>query len=89
VIFTKFDGLITTVYNQLRMKLGLKEAKKQAAEDAEQHYLDNFVKPLTETQFKPATYLQLKGRPIVFLCHYTTDVLVPQTCTRRQQAVLI
>jgi hypothetical protein len=76
VIFTKFDGLITTVFNQLRMNgIPVKAAKKQAAEDAEQDYLDNFVKPLTETQCQPAAYLRLKGRPIMFLCHYATDVL--------------
>ena len=47
----KFDGLVTTAYCELRdkEKLGIKEAKNQKFERAQEKLKTNFVEPLEAT----------------------------------------
>jgi hypothetical protein len=64
-IFTKFDGLVTTAYGELRNKekLSMKEAKKKKFERAEKELKTNFVEPLKATASQPLAYVRLDGKP--------------------------
>ncbi|KZP15289.1 hypothetical protein FIBSPDRAFT_750460, partial [Athelia psychrophila] len=59
VIFTKFDGLVTTSFNELRGHLGIKEARKQAPAAAEIKLHNLFKMPLDATKFPPTASLHL------------------------------
>ncbi|KZP15285.1 hypothetical protein FIBSPDRAFT_85292 [Athelia psychrophila] len=59
VIFTKFDGLVTTSFNELRGRLGIKEARKQAPAQAEIQLDTLFKKPLQASKFPPTASLHL------------------------------
>ncbi|KAI0256373.1 hypothetical protein BJV78DRAFT_460467 [Lactifluus subvellereus] len=60
-IFTKFDGLVTTAYGELRdkEKLGMKEAKNKKFERAQEMLKTNFVEPLQATASRPSAYVRL------------------------------
>jgi len=60
-IFTKFDGLVTSAYEELRHqeKLGMKEAKNKKLERAQEMLKTNFIKPLEATASRPSDYVQL------------------------------
>ena len=45
-IFTKFDGLVTMTYNELRKKQSIKEAKNKKVEIAESTLKTDFIDPL-------------------------------------------
>ncbi|KZP26972.1 hypothetical protein FIBSPDRAFT_328097 [Athelia psychrophila] len=59
VIFTKFDGLVTTSFNELCGHLGIKEARKQAPALAEIKLDTHFKKPLQASKFPPTASLHL------------------------------
>ncbi|KZP02825.1 hypothetical protein FIBSPDRAFT_845498 [Athelia psychrophila] len=61
VIFTKFDGLVTTSFNELRSRLSIKEARKQAPAQAEIKLDTLFKKPLQASKFPPTASLHLGG----------------------------
>ncbi|KZP26019.1 GTP-binding protein [Athelia psychrophila] len=60
VIFTKFDGLVTMAFNELRGHLSIKDARKQASAAAVIKLDDLFKKPLQASKFPPTTCLYLK-----------------------------
>ncbi|KAI0256725.1 hypothetical protein BJV78DRAFT_1116809 [Lactifluus subvellereus] len=64
-IFTKFDGLVTTAYGELRdkEKLSMKEAKNKKFERAQEMLKTNFVEPLQATASRPSAYVRLDGKP--------------------------
>lgn len=64
-IFTKFDGLVSTAFGDLRdkEKLSIKEAKKKKFERAQEMLKTNFVEPLQATAFRPSDYVRLDGKP--------------------------
>ena len=60
-IFTKFDGLVTATYNELREEFSIRKATNEKVEMAK-HKLDkNFIRPLMETRFRPSDHVQLDG----------------------------
>ena len=63
-IFTKFDGLVTTAFGELRGKEGLriKEANNKKFERAQEMLKTNFVEPLHATAFRPSDYVRLEGK---------------------------
>jgi len=63
-IFTKFDGLVTTAYSELRdkEKLSIKEAKNKKFERAQEMLKTNFVEPLEATASRPSDYVRLDGK---------------------------
>ena len=62
-IFTKFDGLVTTAYNELREEHGMsrREATKNMIKTAEDKLSQNFIQPLVVTTFAPSDYVRLDG----------------------------
>ena len=64
-IFTKFDGLVSTAYSELRdkEKLSIKEAKNKKFERAQEKLKTNFVEPLEATASRPSDYVRLDGKP--------------------------
>jgi len=58
-IFTKFDGLITTAYNELRKALSIKEAKNKRFEKAKEMLNANFIEPLMAAKFRPSDHVRL------------------------------
>ncbi|KAF8057009.1 hypothetical protein FPV67DRAFT_1529749 [Lyophyllum atratum] len=58
-IFTKFDGLVTTVFNNLRKGLGIREANNKKVQHAQEKLETNFVEPLMATKFHPSDHVQL------------------------------
>jgi len=60
-IFTKFDGLVTTAYNELRKHLGIKEAKNKRFGGAKDKLNANFIEPLMATKFRPSDHVRLDG----------------------------
>ena len=60
-IFTKFDGLVTTAYNELREEHGIREAIKNKVKTAEDMLNENFIKPLMATKFRPSDHVRLDG----------------------------
>ena len=64
-IFTKFDGLVSTAYGELRdkEKLSMKEAKNKKFERAQENLKTNFVDPLEATVSRPSDYVRLDGKP--------------------------
>lgn len=69
-IFTKFDGLVTMAFSELREELGIKEAKKKKFERAESTLKTNFVDPLMATGARPKDYVRLDGK----LVHMNRDI---------------
>jgi hypothetical protein len=64
-IFTKFDGLISTAYSELRDdEMDIPEAEEKAPQLAERMLNANFIQPLKTTQFQPKNYVCLKGEHI-------------------------
>ena len=63
-IFTKFDGLVTMTYNELRKKQSIKEAKNRKVEIAESTLKTDFIDPLVTMEFGPKDYVRLDGKPI-------------------------
>ena len=63
-IFTKFDGLVSTAYGELRdkEKLSMKEAKNKKFERALEKLKTNFVEPLDATASRPSDYVRLDGK---------------------------
>ena len=62
-IFTKFDGLVTMTYNELRKKQSIKEAKNRKVEIAESTLKTDFIDPLVTMEFGPKDYVRLDGKP--------------------------
>ena len=62
-IFTKFDGLVTMAYNELRKKQSIKEAKNGKSEMAENSLKSNFIDPLKAMTCGPKDYVRLDGKP--------------------------
>ena len=62
-IFTKFDGLITMAFNELRKKQSIKEAKNRKFEIAESTLKANFIDPLKAMTRGPKDYVRLDGKP--------------------------
>ena len=62
-IFTKFDGLITMAFNELREKQSIKEAKNKKFEMAESKLKTNFIDPLKAMTRGPKDYVLLDGKP--------------------------
>ena len=62
-IFTKFDGLITMAFNELREKQSIKEAKNKKFEMAESKLKTNFIDPLKAMICGPKDYVLLDGKP--------------------------
>jgi hypothetical protein len=61
-IFTKFDGLITKAYDQLRDKgISRKEATKRQIEEAREMLSTHFIQPLMSTKFHPTDWVQMNG----------------------------
>jgi len=63
-IFTKFDGLVTTAFNELRKErkeLNIKEAKDMRFGRAKEKLNTNFIEPLMATRFRPSDHLRLDG----------------------------
>ncbi|KAJ7110559.1 hypothetical protein C8R44DRAFT_634111 [Mycena epipterygia] len=59
-IFTKFDGLITKAFTQLKAEgLDRKEAKQRQTERAHEMLSTDFIKPLMSTTFRPSEYVQM------------------------------
>jgi len=59
-IFTKFDGLVTMAYNELRQKqVDIKEAKNKKLERAEGTLKINFIEPLIATASPPKDCVRL------------------------------
>jgi hypothetical protein len=64
-IFTKFDGLISTAYGELREDdVDITEAEEKAPQSAERMLNANFIQPLRATKFQPKKYVCLKGELI-------------------------
>ena len=67
-IFTKFDGLISTAYSELREdEIDIPEAENKAPHVAETMLNTNFIQPLRAVKFKPKNYVCLKGELIYFM----------------------
>ena len=62
-IFTKFDGLVTMAYNELRKKQSIKEAKNRKFEIAESILKANFIDPLKEMTRGPKDWVRMDGKP--------------------------
>ena len=64
-IFTKFDGLVSTAFGELRdkEKLSRKEAKDKKFERAREMLKTNFIEPLEATASRPSDYVRLDGKP--------------------------
>ena len=62
-IFTKFDGLVTMTYNELRKKQSIKEAKNRKLEIAESTLKTDFIEPLATMACGPKDYVRLDGKP--------------------------
>ena len=62
-IFTKFDGLVTMTYNELRKKKNIKEAKNKKVEIAESTLKTDFIDPLMAITCGPKDYVRLDGKP--------------------------
>ena len=62
-IFTKFDGLVTMTYNELRKKSSIKEAKNRKLEIAESTLKIDFIDPLVTMACGPKDYVRLDGKP--------------------------
>ena len=62
-IFTKFDGLVTTAYNELREEHGmsLREATKNKIKTAEDKLNKYFIQPLMATKFRPSGHVRVDG----------------------------
>ncbi|KDR79415.1 hypothetical protein GALMADRAFT_154320 [Galerina marginata CBS 339.88] len=61
-IFTKFDGLVTTAFNELRKEhkdIGIKEAKHKRFGRAKEKLNTNFIEPLMATKYQPSGHVQL------------------------------
>jgi len=64
-IFTKFDGLLTTAFSELRKEgLSIGRANNNKVDRANKKLNTNFVGPLMATKFRPSTHVQLAGRCI-------------------------
>jgi hypothetical protein len=64
-IFTKFDGLISTAYGELREDdLSIAEAEEKAPQLAEEKLNAAFIGPLEKTKFRPVAHVRLKGETI-------------------------
>ena len=68
-IFTKFDGLITMAFNELRKKQRIKEAKNRKFEVAESTLKTNFIDPLKEMARGPKDWVRLDGKPTRMKCN--------------------
>jgi hypothetical protein len=62
-IFTKFDGLVTNAFIELRKTLNLKEAKKKMLEMATEMLSTDFIEPLKVAASGPIAYVRLEGKP--------------------------
>ncbi|KDR79305.1 hypothetical protein GALMADRAFT_1233028 [Galerina marginata CBS 339.88] len=61
-VFTKFDGLVTTAFNELRKEhkdLGIKEAKNKRFARAKEKLNSDFIEPLMATKYQPSNHVQL------------------------------
>jgi hypothetical protein len=63
-IFTKFDGLVTTAFGELRHKekFSIQEARNRKFERAQEKLKTNFIEPLQVTASRPADYVRLDGK---------------------------
>ena len=64
-IFTKFDGLLTTAFSELRKEgLSIGKANSNKVNRANKKLNTNFIGPLMATKFRPSAHVQLAGRCI-------------------------
>ncbi|KAJ7202389.1 hypothetical protein GGX14DRAFT_523982 [Mycena pura] len=78
-IFTKFDGLVTKAFQQLRAMKSLKEAKTESAEQAQKMLTTDFIIPLKATNFAPSDYVHLGEIQIRELIQKTATALTDDT----------
>ena len=62
-IFTKFDGLVTNAFIELREKQSIEEAQNRKFERAESTLNTNFIDPLKAMTCGPKDYVRLDGKP--------------------------
>ncbi|KAF7343576.1 GTP-binding protein [Mycena sanguinolenta] len=68
VIFTKFDGLVTKAFQQLRGEgKSIRIANAGKIELAQNMLTTNYKDPLKNTAFKPSAYVQLDGGSVLDL----------------------
>ena len=60
-IFTKFDGLVTATYNELREEFSMREATNEKVITAKDKLDKNFIEPLMATKFRPSDHVRLDG----------------------------
>ena len=60
-IFTKFDGLVTKAFSELRKTLNLIEARKKRLEKATEMLSTDFIEPLKVATSGPIAYVRLEG----------------------------
>lgn len=60
-IFTKFDGLVTMAFSELREKLGIKDAREMRVDRAQEKLNADFIGPLMATKCPPAGHVRLDG----------------------------
>ena len=63
-IFTKFDGLVTKAFSELRKthNLDLNEARKKKLEKATEMLSTDFIEPLKVATSGPIAYVRLEGK---------------------------
>ena len=62
-IFTKFDGLVTKAFSELRKTHNLNEARKKKLEKATEVLSTDFIEPLKVAASGLIAYVRLEGKP--------------------------
>ena len=62
-IFTKFDGLVTKAFSELRKTHNLNEAREKKLEKATEMLSTDFIEPLKVAASGPIAYVRLEGKP--------------------------
>ena len=62
-IFTKFDGLVTKAFSELRKTHTINEARKKRLEKATEVLNTDFIEPLKVAASGPIAYVRLEGKP--------------------------
>jgi hypothetical protein len=67
-IFTKFDGLVTSTFNELWATLSIKDATKQKFDWAQEKLNTSFIELLMMSFLRPSDYVRLDGMPNTYIC---------------------
>ncbi|KAJ7050635.1 hypothetical protein C8F01DRAFT_676034 [Mycena amicta] len=59
VVFTKYDGLVTMAFGELRRTLGRVEAKEKRFEKAQALLQSHYIDPLESTRFPPIDFVHI------------------------------